>query len=114
MRPSPSGPDHGGDSKLAGDDGGVTRPAAAVGDDGGRRLHHGFPVGGRGVSDEDVTVLEGVQVARPGDHVGGSRGDLGAHRPARHQRGPRAVKAYSSRTCAVFCETTVSGRAWTM
>ena len=66
-----AGADHGGNAQLAGDDGGVTGPAPAVGHDGGGALHHRLPVGVGHVRDEHVAVAHLVHLRRiedaPGD-----------------------------------------------
>ena len=109
------GADHGGNAQLAGDDGGVAGAAAAVGDDGRRRLHHRLPVGRGGVGDQHLAGAEGCELVGVGHHPHRAGGDApadgaagGQDRPLPFQREGFHLQRADAR------EATVSGRACTM
>ena len=68
-----------GNAQFAADDRRVARPPAAVGDDGGRPLHDGLPVGVRLVDDEDVAALHLLEELSARDDPHGPLGDRIAH-----------------------------------
>jgi hypothetical protein len=92
-------------AQLAADDRRVARPAAAIGDDGGRPLHHGLPVGIGHGGDQHLARLEPLQAGPVTDEPGRAHADLLADGLAgdddwsvgRQQReeldGPRAQRA---------------------
>src|SRR5690606_4226814 len=69
-------------AELARDDRGMAGASAAVRDDRGRPLHHGFPVGIRHVGHEHVALLHATHLAHVADHLGGAGADLLADAPA--------------------------------
>ena len=65
-----------GDAEFARHDGGMTGPAALVGDDAGGDLHHRLPIRTGGRRDQNLPWPEGREVARRGDAAHVSAGDL--------------------------------------
>ena len=74
--------DHRRNAELAGNDGCVAGTSAPVGDDGGRPLHHRFPVGVRHIGDQYVASLHLVHVFQAVDHAHRTGTNLLPDRPA--------------------------------
>src|SRR5207237_9847716 len=73
-------PYHRGYAQLAGDDGRVRRPSAALGDDARRHLHDRFPVGIGVLGDEDLSRLELIELPGAPDHARGAYRNAFSHR----------------------------------